>query len=464
MEALKEREDGSWASFEVGLMVSRQNGKGSCLEAIELAGLILFGERLIIHSAHEFRTAKEAMRRLEFLLMQSGIKYKANRSHGEESLEILEGDNAGARVMFQTRTKGGGLGMTGDRVILDEAMMISSEAIQALMPTLSSRPNPQILYTGSAVDQRIHANCEVFGGVRSRALNALKTGDHSRLCYLEWSAPDDLPHERMSEPRFWAMSNPGLGYRQTTEKIADEFRAFEGMDGMRAFGVQRLGVGDWPQFGDSRSEIPSEVWQRHRVDDVPTFVGETVLTVYRSPEGGPWSIAAAQRTEDARIHVEVGYTGNDTADAIMDKLLGTIAAWAPSAIVVGHGGASEILPELELAGINPIVPSITDEAQACGGLLNDCFIDENTLPVLSHFNQTSLNNAVSHAVKKDLPSGGFKWQCVNEATYADLMAATLARWALLKFTRAYRAPLIFEPPTEEELAAWLEEDSGLSFA
>src|SRR3954467_11750979 len=51
--AVGEREDGRWSAFEVGLLVPRQNGKGSILEARELAGLFLFGEQLIIHSAHE---------------------------------------------------------------------------------------------------------------------------------------------------------------------------------------------------------------------------------------------------------------------------------------------------------------------------------------------------------------------------------------------------------------------------
>src|SRR5690606_13570601 len=57
-----------WAASSFGLVVSRQNGKGSILEALELAGLILFGERLIIHSAHEFKTAVNGMERLESLI------------------------------------------------------------------------------------------------------------------------------------------------------------------------------------------------------------------------------------------------------------------------------------------------------------------------------------------------------------------------------------------------------------
>lgn len=48
-----------WAAFEVLCILSRQNGKGAILEARELAGLFLFNEKLIIHTAHEFlRLAK----------------------------------------------------------------------------------------------------------------------------------------------------------------------------------------------------------------------------------------------------------------------------------------------------------------------------------------------------------------------------------------------------------------------
>jgi hypothetical protein len=52
--ALGELAGGTWAAYEVAVIVSRQSGKGSILEARELAGLFLFGEELILHSAHEF--------------------------------------------------------------------------------------------------------------------------------------------------------------------------------------------------------------------------------------------------------------------------------------------------------------------------------------------------------------------------------------------------------------------------
>jgi hypothetical protein len=46
----------------------RQNGKDAILEARELAGLFLLGERLLIHSAHQFDTSLEHFRRLLFLI------------------------------------------------------------------------------------------------------------------------------------------------------------------------------------------------------------------------------------------------------------------------------------------------------------------------------------------------------------------------------------------------------------
>ena len=60
-----ERADGSWAAKHVGLCCPRQNGKGSILEARALAGLLLFDEQMIIHSAHEVRTAQLGFRRLK---------------------------------------------------------------------------------------------------------------------------------------------------------------------------------------------------------------------------------------------------------------------------------------------------------------------------------------------------------------------------------------------------------------
>src|ERR1017187_6126617 len=142
-ESLNERPDSKWAAFEVGLVVSRQNGKGGLLEARDLAGLFLLGERLIIHSAHQFDTSMEAFERLLALIegtpeLSKRVKHRGViRSHGAEGIVLKNGQ----RIRFRTRTKGGGRGFTCDCLILDEAMIIPEAMHSALLPTLSARPN-----------------------------------------------------------------------------------------------------------------------------------------------------------------------------------------------------------------------------------------------------------------------------------------------------------------------------------
>lgn len=147
---LAETPDGYWVANEVGLLVPRQNGKGGILEARELAGLFLFDEQLILHSAHEFKTASEAFRRLLSLVQNTpDLDRRVNRvrtSHGDEGIELI----GGQRIRFVARSTGSGRGFSGDCIILDEAYNLSAAGMSAMLPTLSARPNPQIWYTSSA--------------------------------------------------------------------------------------------------------------------------------------------------------------------------------------------------------------------------------------------------------------------------------------------------------------------------
>ncbi|MCX4468735.1 hypothetical protein OOK41_00115 [Micromonospora sp. NBC_01655] len=88
---------------------SRQNGKSAVLEARALAGLLLLGERLIMWSAHEYKTAMEQFRRVVWILGRlgtrlndnlydvDGILIKVINTNGEESLERLD---TGAQIKF----------------------------------------------------------------------------------------------------------------------------------------------------------------------------------------------------------------------------------------------------------------------------------------------------------------------------------------------------------------------------
>jgi hypothetical protein len=101
------------------------------------------------------------------------------RSHGEEGVYLKDG----RKLLYKTRTKGGGRGFSADLLILDEAMFIAEAFLGALMPVISARPNPQMWYTGSAVDQEKMEHGIVFARLRERAL----VGKAGRMAYLGWS-------------------------------------------------------------------------------------------------------------------------------------------------------------------------------------------------------------------------------------------------------------------------------------
>jgi hypothetical protein len=213
--SLGERADGKWAAFEVAEVIPRQNGKGSTLEGRELTGLFAIDEeRLIIHSAHEQATSSEHQRRL-LELIESVPEFdqkvlRAPKGKGMEAIELRDG----SRILFKTRTGGGGRGLTGDLIVLDEAMILPEATTAALVPTMAARSisgNPQLWYAGSAVDQQKTEHGVVLARVRDRAMKGAP-----RLMYVEWSARATTrrtsPSDVRNDPHVWAQANPGSGF------------------------------------------------------------------------------------------------------------------------------------------------------------------------------------------------------------------------------------------------------------
>lgn len=245
--SLGERGDGKWSAFEIGLICSRQNGKGTILEARELAGLFLFGEELLLHSAHEFKTASDAFRRIAATVQDnrqfSRHVKRIRTANGSEMIEL----KSGQRLRFVARSAGSGRGFSADVVILDEAYELGDKEMEALLPTLSARPNPQVWYASTAGNP---ASTQL-GRIRERGLRG---GDPS-LAFFEWSAEeDDDPAARET----WAKANPGLGIRITEEYVRRE-QASLSVDG---FARERLSIGDYPIEGaDDWSTIGRDAWE-----------------------------------------------------------------------------------------------------------------------------------------------------------------------------------------------------------
>jgi hypothetical protein len=290
---LAEKPGGRWAAFEVGVVQSRQNGKGAIIEARELAGLYLLGERLIVHTAHLFDTALEAFRRVLELIestpdLDSRVK-RVSRSHGEEGVEL----KSGQRLKFKARTKGGGRGFSGDCVILDEAMILPESAMRALMPTLSARPNPQLWYLGSAVDKLEHEHGMTFSAIRRRGV----AGADPSLVFAEWSP---RPGYDADDPETWSETNPGVhAGRIALEHVATERRSMSD----RAFRVERLSDGDWFTEADEEGGgLDAEAWAR-LADPLAERGGNPVFGVATAPDRSWSAIAVAWRRPDGATQV-----------------------------------------------------------------------------------------------------------------------------------------------------------------
>lgn len=440
------RQELKWECFEVGVMVSRQNGKGSILEARELAGLFLWGERVIIHSAHEFATSKEAFMRIETLIegcadLSREVK-RMSRSHGEEGIELMSGQ----RLLFKTRTKGGGRGFTGDTLILDEAMYLVAMQVGALLPTLSARPNGQIWYTGSAGDR----DSEQFGAVRARALSGKY--DPS-LAWLEWSidahtemCPRDCDeHDDPTSIESYAKANPGLGIRISVEHVRKEQRSMK----PETFLQERLGVGDWPVIGEAWKIISKEKWAA-RADEASELSAEYSLAIDVTPDLAYSCIVAAGtpvdgETERPPTHIELtgdeyGYDHRAGTQWLVPTVIQICKARPPSYVVVDKATqAGTFWEDLEKAAedakvkINLISPSGREFAQACGDFYRAVCPSRGEDPALVHLDQPPLNRAVSGADKR-LLSDMWAW---NKRTSSDdispLVAATLAMWGHKKW-------------------------------
>ena len=424
--ALGEQPNGNWSAFEVGLMVSRQNGKGSILEARELAGLFLFGEKLIVHSAHLFETSMEHMNRILQLIesnpdIERGVD-RVSRAHGSEGITLTR-KYGRRRLKFKTRTKGGGRGLSGDCIVFDEAMEIPTAAVSALMPTLSAHPNPQLWYCGSAVDQAVHANGVVFARLRSRGMK----GDDPSLAWFDWSVdPDDYAADPMAaatDTRMVAQANPGYGFRITPEYVVNEQRSLD----PRGFATERLGVGDWPNpDGLAEQVIPRETWDG-LADVNSQTVGRVAFAVDMNPERSYAAIGVAGVRDDGRRHLEV-IEHKAGSGWVVPRVLELVDRWEPVALVVdGNGPAASLLSSFDEAGLSfksdgglLVKTTVQDMAQACGQLFDAALTDE-----LRHLGQSMLDSAIRAARKRDR-GDVFTWSRQSGTDISPLVAVTLA--------------------------------------
>lgn len=433
-DAFGVRADGLWSAFEVVALVARQNGKGAITEAIELAGAFLFKEKLQMHSAHLFPTAREAFRRLVEIIDGSDWLTRRlksiSRSKGDEGIELTR-EAGGGRVLFVARTVGGGRGFTGAKTIFDESYALTIAQYAAQTPTLATIPNPQIVYTSTPPDEETGPLPEdaMLPSVRERGQAAGR-----RIAYHEWSpGPDDDPHDVEVHYR----CNPAMGIRISEEFIGAQLDAFQRAGKIGKFETEHLGK--WPRgTGEQWLYIPQREWEA-ALDPDSHREGTIALAIETSLDRQWTSISVAGARPDGLRHVEVAVSERGTG-WVVAKVKDMVERLSPCAVVIYSASpAGALLPDLEAADIEMYRMSAQEVAQACGMLFDGVagpIPDEPGEPsprIVRHRGQQVLTTSIAGAATRRM-SGTNTWDPVNSAVdISPGVGAANALWAYTSF-------------------------------
>jgi len=454
IESLGETDEYLWAAFEILIIIARQNGKGGYLEARELAGLFLYGEELIIHTAHQFKTALEAFRRI--LRLIEGVPQfdqrvmRVSKSHGEEGIElkptpvIIQGASSDfvtpsitQRLNFFARSETAGKGFTGDLLIYDESQDLEAADTASTLPTLSARPNPQVIYTGNAGTRK----STQVAKVRRRMI---KGGDGS-LFGAEWSIVphnDDCrdgcrEHDDDDDPRSLAKANPSLNVKRANRtglksaQCAKEARAM-GVHSVE-YRRERLGVGDYPDPSEGWAVIARGWWTATMVRGSEAYrpAAPNAFAISTTRDRRWSTVGLAGKRTDARVGVEIVRRERGTR-WVLDEAVELDKNWSPCCWVIdSRDQAASMKGDLIEAGLNIIIASGQDMTHACGQIF-DAYRDG----TLAHTDDDDLRRAIAGADKRDMEAAWVFDRREDSGGSIDLgplIAITLAHWGYLKF-------------------------------
>lgn len=442
-DELVEMRDGStarrWASRDVAANVTRQAGKGGIIEARELGGVVLFGEKLIMHSAHEFKTANEAFLRIvgyfeNYDWLRRLVKH-IYRGVGEKTILLRDG----ARIKFVARKGGSGRGFSGDCNVLDEDMYLDAEQMGAMLPTLRAMPNPQLWYFGSAGLEF----STMLAALRRRALSA----DPGRLTYAEWSIdfesharcdtcrlaepgeelPPHVPYDR-TDRELWWQASPSMGIRVTEEGMADELETLK--EAPEEFDRELLGVGQYPAPpGEQWKAMTPEQWAA-LADPTSAAKNPVVLAFDVNPAQSRGSVAAAGDRPDGLVHFQlvdrrqgVAWIPGRLKELVEGNEVAAVV-WvrrSPADAAVGQ----DVRDALADTGVQLVVLTGEEYEQACSMFLVGCTQTRRW----RRREQPSLTTAMGAAAKEDR---GKVWVWTNAAgSSVDItpaVAVTLATY------------------------------------
>jgi hypothetical protein len=420
-------DDGMFVTTDDGLEVARQNGKGVCLQALEVYFAFELGRRhgygTILHTAHEFKTCEDHRTRLvEFVQacphLDALVKDRGGymKSNGKESINLKDG----TRIVFQSRTNAGGRGFSADLLVWDEAMIISDRSVGAQKPMIRASKGEfghKTIFAGSAVDREVHADGVNFARIRIRGLE-----QDPRVSYTSWSAPLDDPSEvtvdMLKDVELARAANPSMEDGLISEEtILDEIRTMA----PRVAAVELYGIGLWPSVDAGESGLfDSGRWSALAAEVV---VEESTLSLDVSPLRTRGSIVSAKRVGD-KVHIAV-VAHEEGTGWLVERLAELVDELDASRVVIDERGpAAALIPALEAAGVVVETIGTTDYTRSCG-----MFFDAFEHGSIVHDGNMALEAAVRGAAQRTVADAWGWSRKHSRSDITPLVAATIAHWA-----------------------------------
>jgi hypothetical protein len=423
---------------KVVLLVGRQNGKSTVMQALTLWRMFVDRCSLVIGTAQDLEIAESLW--AECVDMADEVDElkaeiaKVEKGSGKKKLVLRSGET----YKVKAATRRGGRGLSGELVLLDEIREHQSwDAWGAVTKTTNARERAQIYAISNAGDassivlrhlrKKAHARLGDPDGLnRDEAVDALTPDDDlealdlvddDSLGIFEWSAPPNCdPTDRDA----WAQANPALGYRIRESTLASDVAT----DPDWVFRTEVL-----CQWSDGTLEgpFPPGTWDAGR--DPQSLVdpdARVALCVDVSWDRSTAHIGLAGVRLDGKLHVEVvaSRAGTDwvvpwlTSDERQERV-----RTAPVAVQTNGAPVSSLAEAMRDAGVK-----VLDWKGADLGAATGAFYDRVRGMELRHRPQPNLDVAAATAVVRPL-TDAYVWDRKRSPTdVAPLIAVTGAAW------------------------------------
>ena len=427
---------GRWLALEGCFKLPRRNGKtGGIMTPIALTDLFLWPADRIAWTAHLFKTSREAFADHKLLIdgsdeLRRRVK-KITEANGEESIELL----SGARMDYLARSKGGGRGLGGKRVVIDEALFFTEEQGGALLPILATADDPQIDYGSSA--------CKTESDQLRALTRRGRSGVDASLVYVEWCAPGGFLNPGCAEQECThavgtasctlddvealRSANPAMVFNRITVEFLQAMRRSLTP---REYAREFLG---WDEAGADIAERPvaPDDWSGTRISLEERRKAELtsprcfVLDV--SPGMRSGAIGAGGML-DGKPHADLA-DGQPGTDWIKARLL-ELRARVPDAHFAydATGAAIALVPALSAAGVD-LEPLTGKDMQAGAALMQKLSLERGW----THTQDVVLDASFDAAAKRYIGDSGWDWgRRKTSGDIAPIRSVTGALWLLEK--------------------------------